>query len=304
MAYFAHFDELRTFGVEIECFGAANVSILKALGRRGVVCAVIDHTDEVQTTWRLSKDNSIEGEAPIEVVSPILFGRAGLIEVSKVLEALREAGCEVNYTCGFHVHWNCGDYTGKNMLSLLRLYAKFEAVIDRFVDPGRRGNINKNCWSMVKDGGIDWVTSLDPTERMRASEIAAQFEIRYHETSPEPRTSRYHKVNIQSYPMYGTVEFRQLEGTLETEKAIHWIVLTQQFVNKAKAVTVSRNMPAKPTLGEFLRSLKMVDFHIFGNGVVDPLILELSEYLKNLYVETKETEYEWHNLALQEARVV
>jgi hypothetical protein len=301
MAYFAHFDELRTFGVEIECFGAANVAILRAMGRRGIECAVIDHTDEVQPTWRLSKDNSIEGEAPIEVVSPVLSGREGLIEVAKVLEALRSVGCEVNSSCGFHVHWNCGDFTGKNMLSLLRFYAKFESVIDRFVDPSRRGNLNRTCWSMVKDDDLSWVTRLDPTEQSIAAVVAARFEMAYHETEPEHRTSRYHKVNVQAYPMYGTVEFRQCEGTLETEKAIHWIVLTQQFVNKAKAVAVSRNMSAKPTLGEFLRSLKMVDFHIFGSGEVDPLILELAEYLKKTYMEMKETVNEWSDLALQEA---
>lgn len=309
MAYSACFDEFRRFGVEIECYGVPNVAILKAMAKRGIECKVIDWTNEVHPTWRLSKDNSIEGEAATEVVSPVLSGRSGLLEVANVLEALREVGCQVNSSCGFHVHWFCGDYTGKNVLSLLRLYSKFEPVIDGLVAPSRRANKNKNCRSLVKDSDLSWITDLDPTGRARASEIATRFEMAYTEYHEDAnhvrsvRSSRYHKVNLQSYPMYGTIEFRQHQGTLSTEKAINWIVFTQQLINKAKSVAVSPEPAAKVTLGELLRSLKMIDSYLFEHEMVDPLILHLAEYLKNRYAELKEADYDRSDLTLQETQL-
>jgi hypothetical protein len=289
MAYIAEFDEYRTFGVEVECFGAPNVRVLRLMNKAGLDCVVIDHTNRVLDTWRISKDTSIQGESAMEIVSPVLCGREGLIQVAKVLEILQTAGCQVNFSCGFHVHWFCGDYTGKNMLSLLRQYAKFERVIDSLVSPSRRENRNKSCRSLVKDDTLQWITDLDPQERLRATQIASVFESRWFEVyqtvhGQERRSSRYHKINLQSYPMYGTIEFRHHQGTLNVAKAINWIVFTQQFINKAKRVSVSREPASKLTLSGLMRSLKI------SEESQDARISALAVYLKERQEELEAEE--------------
>lgn len=298
MAYKAIFDEYRAFGVEIETIGRHKEDIAYYLNRSGISAEACEYTRNIKTTWKVTTDSSLAGAPPAmtaEVVSPIIAGREGLAQVEKTLIALSDMGCRVNITCGFHVHWNCQDYTGKNMLSLLRFYSKFERVIDYLVSPSRRGDGNKHCRSLVKDSDLSWVTNLDETERQRACEVAYSFEDKHCEYEFDPitqrrrkRSSRYHKVNVYAYNQFGTVEFRQHQGTLNPEKAVNWIVFTQQLVNKAKHVSVSKRVSAKPTLGEMLRVLKLVDHEFIENQCTDPLILELGEWLKRRYTQFRE----------------
>lgn len=289
MGYKSTFDCERTFGVEFEVFGPPRIRIERYLGEHDITSTQVEFIKYVIPTWRLSNDNSIIGENPTEIASPLLKGREGLAEVEKVCTALQLAGCQVNWSCGFHVHWSAQDYTGKNVLSLLRLYAKFENVIDYLVSPSRRGDRNKYCRSMVKDTDLAWVTELDKTERARAVEVALNFGSAHSEwTMPHTermvqRSSRYHKLNISAYNHYGTVEFRQHQGTLNANKATNWIVFTQQLVNKAKYVAVSRDPSAKPTLGEMLRVLRLVDFQLIEDRCTDPLIIHLGEWMKGRY---------------------
>jgi len=284
MAYRAFFDEHRTFGVEFEVYGVSQGTLAAALGSVGLSL----RSSGVYTAWKIGDDSSIQGRMPAEVRSPILSGREGLEQVMLATAALRLVGCKVNESCGFHVHWNCADYTGKNALSLLRLYTKFEGVIDFLVAPSRRGNTNKHCRSMVKDSDLNWIAELDKTERKRASEVATRFSVDHIQVvNNERRSSRYHKLNISAYNSYGTMEFRQHQGTVSSEKAINWIVFTQQLVNKAKYVSVSKQVSAKPTLGEMLRVLKLVDHHLIENQCTDLLILELGTWLKKRYVYFK-----------------
>lgn len=295
MTYEAMFDEQRTFGIDTEVYGVDPGLITTSFRAWGLDTIQIDYTKSSLFTWRVSKDSSIKGPNPVEIVSPILCGRDGLEKVDRAVNVLYNLGCEVNKSCGLHVHWSIQDYTGKNVLSLLRLYAKFEGVIDYLVSPSRRGNENKYCRSMVKDSDLRWVTELDRTERKRALEIALLFGTRHIEWNtdeetgrPLDRGSRYHKVNLSAYTQYGTAEFRQHQGTVNSNKTINWIVFTQQLVNKAKYVPVSKQVSAKPTLGELLRVLGLVDYQLERSGCTDPLVLGLGEWLKKRYTLFRE----------------
>lgn len=285
MTYTAAFDPIRTFGVELEFYGIPKYLLLSTMKVHGIPCVEITNAAQAVTvpvTWAVKGDGSVHGNEPAELVSPVLSGEAGLHEVARVCDLLYALGCEVNWSCGFHVHHNCGDYTGKNMLSLLRLYAKFEPTIDLLVAPSRRLNRNDHCLSLCKDEDLSWITALDPSERKRAFEIARAFSQRYHMT---PRGScRHHKVNIASYNRLRTVEFRQHQGTLEWEKALNWILFTQQLVSKAKQVAVSPEPTAKQSLGELLRSLRLRE------GDQDPLIAGLAKWMKKRYAHFKSEE--------------
>lgn len=292
MSYSARFDEYRTFGTEFEVLGVPREEIAYRLRQIGVHAEAREYSRKTAPVWRVSTDASIMPKGlSAEIISPILMGREGLAEVEAVVSCLDQIGCQVNRTCGFHVHHCCSDYTGKNVLSLLRFYSKFERVIDYLVAPSRRGNLNWHCESMVKDTDLMWVTELDKSEKARAAEVEMAFREKYTKKELDPdsgqivesRSSRYHKVNICSYVPHGTIEFRQHQGTTSAEKSVNWVIFTQQIVNKAKEVSVSRQVSAKPTLGEMLRVLKIVDHEFIENQCTDPLILNLGVWLKKRY---------------------
>lgn len=286
MGYKAAFDKKRNFGVEIETLGVGQYELQHALTEWGIQSKIGLYENPEVPYWTITDDGSIRGEDTAEIRSPILVGIDGLAEVRRVLTLLNYLECQVNDSCGFHVHWNAEDYTGKNVLALLRLYAKFEPVIDGLVTFSRRADKNIHCRSLVKDSDLSWIAELDRLENMRALEVALTFDKSHRMKSinvPGAFESRNHKVNINAYCKYGTLEFRHFQGTVDVDEAVNWIVFTQQLVNRAKLASVSKEMSAKPTLGEMLRVLGLVEYQ----GSADPLVEQSREWLKGKYGSVK-----------------
>lgn len=265
MAYKARFDENRGFGVEIEICGS---------GIYGTTAKTIEWflflDKKLDSQWQVTQDASINGEMPLEIVSPILYGEKGLAEVIDVINILNKFECRVNNTCGFHVHWDASDFTGDNLLSLLKFYTKFEWTIDGLVAESRRYNNCRHAQTLWKEADLDWVDQLG--ENKLAVTVASNFQEFYGlENTDTIPSARHHKVNICSLLKYNTVEFRQHHGTLCWQEAVDWIMLTQLMVNKAKETKVN-NLINNCTLSTLLRSLG-----------VRSVSIDLTERLKERY---------------------
>lgn len=214
------FNEERTFGVEIEFTtrGITREAVAKLMNQKGVRAEVDYYNHTTRGHWRLITDSS----CGYELVSPILKGREGLRQLELACEALNELGAKVNRKCGLHVHHDINDYSVEDTKNLYATYIKFEKIIDSFLPNSRRGNNNNYCKSLtsINYSGREEsaLKSLQRTKTM--DDIKSLF------------STRYLKLNIQSYVKYGTVEFRQHSGTTEYEKIYNWIILTQQMVDK------------------------------------------------------------------------
>jgi hypothetical protein len=128
----------RTFGVELEVAGIDEYEAEDALTKIGI------------TKWSFKEDGSIscnKGKG-VEVVSPILCGKAGLKQVEKVCKALTDAGAVVNSSCGLHVHVGAADLSGAQVLAIVKRYSKWENKIDSLITPDRRSNRNGYCQSL------------------------------------------------------------------------------------------------------------------------------------------------------------
>lgn len=269
MTYKAFFDKKRKFGIEVEMFAVDRYELLHTLTENGCKAKIALYEDPNVDYWTLTEDSTIQGEDSLELKSPILQGGEGLLEVKKVLTLLQYLECQVNDSCGLHVHWGVQDYTGRNILALLRLYAKFENVIDGLVAVSRRENKNIHCRSLASgDEDLAWITALDESGNTRALDVALGYRNLFR--------TRLSKINVLSYLKFGTVEFRQHESTLDIDEAVNWIVFTQLLVNKAKQSSVSKEMSAKPMLGEMLRILGLVEHQ----NPADPLALTCRDWLK------------------------
>lgn len=214
----------RTFGIEIECFHRSNYSIKedvsRALEREGIHCTVPGYTHTVMRTWKVVTDASIQGGTGLEVVSPILKGQEGIDEVKKVMKILSDLGCRVNKSTGMHVHIGANDLSGEQLHNVFNFYRNNEMYFDELVAYSRRNNNNSYCRSL-------------------------------RDYNNEPST-RYTKVNYQAYLKYGTLEFRQHQGSLNGDKAEHWIKLVRAVVDSMKA---NKSVTRATSLEEMLKTL-------------------------------------------------
>ena len=196
----------RSFGIEIECYHPTNSRIREEVSRAireaGIECTVEGYTHTVMRRWKIVTDSSIWGGCGLEVVSPILYGEEGLEELKKVVEVLNRLGCRVNRSTGLHIHHDANDLGQQRLRNIFELYRDNEDLFDKLVSNSRRAG-NRFCQSLK-----DYPRSVFPD-------------------------TRYTKVNHRSYLKYGTIEFRQHQGTLNFDKMVHWIKLTQRVVERA-----------------------------------------------------------------------
>ena len=232
----------RTYGVEIEFKTASGCrpssleadaerrTIATALRTAGVSAQVESYNHDTKTWWKLVSD----GSAGHELVSPILKGEEGFREIRKVCKVLVSLGYKVDKNCGFHVHHGARDLTTDNIKAVFALAIKWETVIDKLVAPSRVGNgyccSNNPSRSYTFEGTKSALNLLKNTADVR----------RYGSCGHD----RYLKVNYTAFLRQGTIEFRQHQGTLDADKMIWWIILTQNFITKSvecgASYTVSR----------------------------------------------------------------
>lgn len=234
---------MRNFGIEIELSGLTTNASVEALKSAGINARYegynhIDHDDDV---WKIVTDGSVSNGH--EVVSPILRGEEGLKQAMHAANALEEAGAVINRTCGLHVHFNATDLTVEEIRMICKRYMVHEKEIDAFMPKSRREDNNTFCKSTVncfeKNSKFEKATS--PIALARSV------------------IGRYYKVNLQSYLVHHTIEFRQHSGTVDAQKIAYWVRFLDGFINEsikmAHADTASvRLQPAQKTLLDLIKT--------------------------------------------------
>ncbi len=205
-------DNNRTFGIEIEAYGVSRRALTTALSQAGINIQNEAYNHNTRSYWKIVNDGSIRGIDGFELVSPPLCGEAGLNEIRTVCRVLAQLGARVNKSCGLHVHHHAPDFKPRHFQNLVAFYTKAEDQIDRVMPNSRRASNNRYCGTM---------------KRFNADRL---FD-----------NSRYHKLNLNSYYRYGTVEFRHHSGTIEADKIINWVELTQRMVLRAKKRVTAYN---------------------------------------------------------------
>ena len=179
--------------------------------------------------WNLHEDGSIDpGQTPaisIEVVTPILQGEKGIAEVKKFCDFFSTFG-KVNNSCGTHVHVDGKDFKQKNKaaerltLALLH-YSSLEKVFDSLVHASRRKNK-----AYYAQGPGDEEEIIQRYKSLIQEDSQSLIKILSH-LGP----GRYAKLNLQSLQKHGTLEFRQLQGTLNATLIVNWIKIVTAFVD-------------------------------------------------------------------------
>lgn len=213
-----NFNTSRTFGLEIE-FKGNQRAVEQYMNEHGVECHVEGYNHSTRRHWKIVTDASAE----YELVSPPIHGDDAFRQLKVACDALAFAQCKVDRTCGLHVHHDANDLNVKQFANIFALYIKLEETIDTFLPESRRASNNQYCNSLALTAAQKR-TKLEQLKKAKSiNEIAENI-----------YSSRYHKVNAQSYLRHGTVEFRQHSGTLDYDKIYNWVLFTQRIVERAK----------------------------------------------------------------------
>lgn len=190
----------RAFGVEIELTGPSADLIVEAMAAIGHRPTVRGYAATNGNRWELKEDGSVSGEG-LELVSPKLYGQAGLTELKNVLQAVRSVGGTVDRSCGIHVHV---DFRGKSLQQIkdsILPIVKAQDTFWKFVAPSRRRN-----------------SYCDPWRNYQIEELEALTSLQYF-GNVGPRGN----VNAWSYPRHGSIEFRSHGASLRYDRISAWV---------------------------------------------------------------------------------
>lgn len=211
--------ENRTYGIEIEMASKTDrhtlaIAIQIAFDRAGInhTCTYgnyMHNTDGLNTTrWEVQTDGSIQTTEShphrIEIVSPVLRGQAGLSILKVVCDVANQHG-KINRSCGLHVHHGIDNWD--HITAVSHAYSQFQNVIYRGLPPSRTTGRFAQKWP---DGPIQ--TQISHAKRYR-----------------------YTGLNLCSFALRKTIEFRCAGGSTEFEKISNWVLFTQGLVEAAIA---------------------------------------------------------------------
>ena len=113
------------FGIEIECNIPNEYSADFPKGRyhHGIQIPVAPHG------WNTQSDGSISAPAGYfgaEIVSPVLSGEDGLVQVVQVLDLLDQIGARTNPSCGLHVHFSTDHLSHAEYIRMIKFFKYFE----------------------------------------------------------------------------------------------------------------------------------------------------------------------------------
>jgi hypothetical protein len=210
------------FGLEIEFLipegGMSQeqkaTQIANALNDEGIGCRWTGYTHALTHNWKIVTDGSVSYSRHwgFELVSPPMEDTPETYKKMHIVcETLVELGASIKRCCGLHVHVDASDLSFSDIKMILRRYQKFETAIDSFMPASRRGNNSTHTRSLSPHTFTD---TSGRVERLLQD--------------------RYHKVNVQCYVTYGTVEFRHHSGTLSATKIIAWLGFIKGFIKASK----------------------------------------------------------------------
>lgn len=277
----------RKFGIEIE-FGtkSTRAEIIEKLRNGGVSVESqhwISHSERVydDQSWRLTTDGSLDfsSHQGFELVSPpMTVASGGLEAIRKVCDILNspEIDAKVNITCGMHVHHEVPDYKHTNMKSLVNIMTRYTKAFDELVAPSRReGGVKaKWCKSLFDTTLPEFCRNQDINDFQKCKSIEEQ--IAYFD-------SRYMRLNLQPYQYYGTVEFRQHQGTTDVDKICNWVILTQMAVERGASSSVSAKQGADDwfNLKKILRGYAWMGADEIQVQAIDFFNKRRQDFLKN-----------------------
>ncbi len=228
--------ESYTWGIEIECFLPE-----AAIQQYGISIGTYHHGHPLPHPfpqgWTAERDGSVRterrGYRPVEIVSPILQGHAGIEQVKQLAKVLRDLGATVNPTCGMHVHVGARSVAGESYAEvaewvgkLLYQTAMHETALYASTGTHRRENGTYARTVKPQQRHADRIRKATGTKKQEALRDAIYG------------LDRYHTLNLTNlFTSKATVEFRFPAGTTDATKMIGHICTCLALAERATETT-------------------------------------------------------------------
>ena len=276
-----NFDTNRTFGVEMELTGYdrslaldflnnstnitasrndTNVELLAKYisAKTGYQVNRIGYYNNTRPTqgtsnnkkWDLKTDGSVNGMG-LELVSHILKGTEGLVELRFICNALNQVNATVDRSSGLHVHHGRNRFPLSAEAQLMNLYNANAIAISSVIASSR---VNSGY------GGFN------PMRDMANATDRAYNRMLENPNDPTGRTASISNSSRQAVnfaPRY-TIEFRQHSGTTDYTKISNWIFLTQAFMNEAKRRVATKSVDKKNLASVSLPNRLLIDSRVIA----------------------------------------
>jgi hypothetical protein len=238
-----------TIGVEIEIVRPTDIShnvfingLIKEMKSVGLDVQAVGYTHNTTSYWKITSDASIEDKRGnrgstngCEVVSPILKGKRGIAELKKCVGAIRRAGGSVNKSVGVHIHFGANGLELDHWKNIIYNYAGFEPLINNTLYKSRRNNM----WAKPVSKIDDLTNKLDNSNDFVS---LGQNVFGYTPSATEAgyrSGGRYYTVNLYAFLRHGTIEFRQLQGSVEEDTIIYWVYWLHFLIEVSKRKRLS-----------------------------------------------------------------
>jgi hypothetical protein len=233
-----------TFGIEFELtVPAGSIRIGSYYGPSQV--------EGFPTGWVAKSDASISvtipGHVGAEIVSPVLRGANGLLQVAEVLGKLNAIGARINTSCGCHVHIGFPRAWLPKLGHVAYLTANLESALYAATGTKNRER-NHFCRPIKQTGHVKDFNFDAVAEASDASLLTRPYSLREqvngtdgavatiaHTRTVTPRIGeRYAGLNLTNLHRGAkpTVEFRMFQGTTNIRKAVAYIRLCLGIVQK------------------------------------------------------------------------
>lgn len=181
-------------------------------------------------------DGSIEGDFPFEINTCPISGDSFLESMKSLSDVLIDSGCDVNDTCGYHVHVNSKDLNYYDIRKFAFIYVKIEDYIFKCIPEHRRhSDFCYKCKDTIREIFLGRVFKKVPKKAsVKGNSIKRFYSIRSHienERIPEILNyrkrekyfdRRYWAMNFHSWFFRGSLENRCYEGTIKYENIVNW----------------------------------------------------------------------------------
>jgi hypothetical protein len=225
-----------TFGVELELLLPE-----RAINELGIRIGSYHHGYPLPSPfpqgWTAERDGSLRTSrrdyVPVEIVSPILQGRAGIEQVKQVAKLLRELGAAVNPSCGFHVHAGLASVVGDSPADIADWVARLmyqtsmhETALYASTGTHRRENGTYARSVKRQQQAADKMRKA-PDRRKREALRDVVYGL-----------DRYHTLNLTNIlSQKATVEWRAFAGTIEWTKMVGHICTCLALAERATETT-------------------------------------------------------------------
>lgn len=200
-------DRYKRFGIELEFENA----------RRPVNTA--------GSKWRSVPDGSLRNHG-IEYVSLPLTSREVPKEVRWICAKAQEARMRATPRCGVHVHLNVRPYTLGQIASVATLYGLLEpSIFARYAEGRERSTF---CCPQYSNTALQQALRADFIDMRRDN-------CRYFPNAQ--RSAKYAALNYSSLARFGTLEARQLAGTIDPDVIIEWVQFLSRMLSRGVGFT-------------------------------------------------------------------